>query len=96
MRNKTTSFTKADLIRAVEEAVGSDAERLVQAALDVITEGLRSGEEVEVRGFGNFGIRQRRSRIARNPKSGARVEVPSKRIVFFRPSRDWSKLGELK
>ena len=55
---------------------------------------LRSGEKVEIRGFGSFHTRQRRGRIGRNPKTGARVEVPPKRIPFFKPSKELRELLE--
>jgi integration host factor subunit beta len=49
---------------------------------------LRSGDKIEIRGFGSFRTRQRNPRIGRNPKTGARVEVPSKRVPYFKPSKD--------
>ena len=52
----------------------------------------RPRRKVEVRGFGSFHVRQRRSRIARNPKTGARVEVPPKKIPYFRPSKELREL----
>jgi integration host factor subunit beta len=60
--------------------------------LDSIVRSLRSGDRVEIRGFGSFGTRQRKSRIGRNPQTGARVEVPAKRIPFFKPSRELKNL----
>jgi integration host factor subunit beta len=53
---------------------------------------LRSGDKVEIRGFGSFHTRQRRGRIGRNPKTGARVEVPPKRIPFFKSSKQLCEL----
>jgi len=52
------------------------------------------GEKVEIRGFGSFHVRQRRGRIGRNPKTGARVEVPPKKIFYFRPSKELRELIE--
>jgi integration host factor subunit beta len=49
---------------------------------------------VEIRGFGTFNTRERRARIARNPKTGARVEVPAKRIPFFKPGKELRELVE--
>jgi integration host factor subunit beta len=46
------------------------------------------GDKIEIRGFGSFHTRRRRARVGRNPKTGARVEVPAKRIPFFKPSRE--------
>jgi integration host factor subunit beta len=49
---------------------------------------LHKGDKIEIRGFGSFRTRQRQPRIGRNPKTGSRVEVPSKRIPFFKPSKE--------
>jgi len=49
---------------------------------------LRSGDKIEVRGFGSFRTRQRKPRVGRNPKTGDRVDVPAKKIPFFKPSKE--------
>ena len=49
---------------------------------------LRTGDKIEIRGFGSFRTRQRQPRIGRNPKTGARVEVPAKKIPYFKPSKE--------
>ena len=49
---------------------------------------LQGGDRIEIRGFGSFRTRQRRGRTGRNPKTGAKVEVPPKRIPFFKPSKE--------
>jgi len=59
---------------------------------DSIVRALRSGDKVEIRRFGSFRIRQRRGRIGRNPKIGTRVEVPPKKIPFFKPSKELREL----
>jgi integration host factor subunit beta len=69
-----------------------ESETIVVTMLDSMVRSLRSGDKVEIRWFGSFRTRQRRSRIARNPKTGARVEVPAKRIPYFRPSKELSEL----
>ncbi len=56
--------------------------------LAAIVESLRAGESIEVRGFGSFGIRHRAARIGRNPKTGAVVKVPAKRVWEETPIRD--------
>jgi integration host factor subunit beta len=53
---------------------------------------LRTGDKIEIRGFGSFRTRQRQSRVGRNPKTGARVEVPAKRIPYFKPSKELKEL----
>jgi integration host factor subunit beta len=49
---------------------------------------LKTGDKIEIRGFGSFRIRQRKPRIGRNPKTGAKVEVPAKRVPYFKPSKE--------
>ncbi len=86
----TDTLTKADLIEAVATTTGilnKDAEVIVNATLAAMTESLRSGSTIEIRGFGSFGIRQRRARTARNPKTGAAVDVPAKKVCYFRPGK---------
>jgi len=53
---------------------------------------LRAGDKIEIRGFGSFRTRQRKPRIGRNPKTGDRVEVPAKKIPFFKPSKELKDL----
>lgn len=84
-------MTKAELIEEVARDVEmtlKDSEVIVEAILDSVVRALRGGNKVEIRGFGSFGTRQRQARVGRNPKTGARVDVPAKRIPFFKPSRE--------
>jgi len=60
----------------------------VDIVFDTMVQALRAGDEVEIRGFGSFHARQRQGRIARNPKTGARVKVLPKRIAYFRVSKE--------
>jgi len=84
-------MTKADLIEEVSQVVEltrRDSEVVVETIFESIVRSLRTGDKIEIRGFGSFRTRQRRSRVGRNPKTGARVEVPAKRIPFFKPSKE--------
>ena len=84
-------MTKADLIdrvSSVVEMTRKESEVVVEAIFDSVVRSLRTGDKTEIRGFGSFRTRQRQPRIGRNPKSGARVEVPAKRIPFFKPSKE--------
>ncbi len=84
-------MTKADLIEEVSKVVEmtrKESEIIVETIFDSIVKSLRSGDKIEIRGFGSFRTRQRQARIGRNPKSGERVEVPAKRIPFFKPSKE--------
>ena len=88
---KESNLRKADLIEKVCELVQipqKEATVIVDLILDSMVWALGRGEKVEIRGFGSFRMRQRRGRIGRNPKTGARVEVPPKRIPYFRPSKE--------
>ncbi|MCX6607072.1 MAG: integration host factor subunit beta [Acidobacteria bacterium] len=84
-------MTKADLIEEVSKVVDmtrKDSEVIVEAIFDSVVRSLRQGDKIEIRGFGSFRTRQRQPRVGRNPKTGARVDVPAKRIPFFKPSKE--------
>ncbi len=88
-------MTKADLISSVSQAVGmtrKDSEMIVETIFDSIVKPLHASEKVEIRGFGSFRTRQRQPRIGRNPKTGARVEVPSKTVPYFRLSKELKEM----
>ena len=88
-------MTRADLTEAVSRALNisrKESETIVVTIIDGIVRSLRSGERVEIRWFGSFGTRQRRSRIARNPRRSARAEVPVKRVLCFRSSKELVEL----
>ena len=89
------TMTRADVSEEVSRALditGKASDAIVLAMLDSIVKSLRDGKRVEIRGFGSFATRQRRPRIARNPKTGARVEVPAKRVPYFKPSKELTNL----
>jgi integration host factor subunit beta len=84
-------MTKADLVVDVMrlgDLTRTDAETIIETIFDSVVAALRAGDKIEIRGFGSFRTRQRNPRIGRNPKTGARVEVPAKRVPFFKPSKD--------
>src|ERR1035441_2475668 len=86
-----TNLNRAELIEKVCESVQiprKEAAVIVELILDSIVQALGRGEKVEIRGFGSFRTRQRRARIGRNPKTGARVEVPPKKVPYFKPSKE--------
>ena len=88
-------MTKADLIEEVSRVVEftrKESEVIVEAIFDSVVKSLREGDKIEIRGFGSFRTRQRMSRIGRNPKTGARVDVPAKRIPYFKPSKELKDL----
>lgn len=84
-------MTKADLIEEISRAgemSRKDSELIVETVFESIIRSLRSGEKIEIRGFGSFRTRERKPRTGRNPKTGARVDVPAKRIPYFKPSKE--------
>lgn len=88
-------MTKADLIDEVAQVVEmtrKDSETIVETIFDSVVRALHQGEKIEIRGFGSFRTRQRQPRVGRNPKTGARVDVPAKRIPYFKPSKELKDL----
>lgn len=88
-------MTKAELIddvSRVAELSRKDSETIVETIFESIVKSLQTGDKIEIRGFGSFRTRQRNPRIGRNPKTGARVEVPAKKIPYFKPSKELKDL----
>ena len=84
-------MTKAELVdhvTALGDLTRRDGEVIVDTLFDSIIGAVKSGDKVEVRGFGSFRTRQRKPRTGRNPKTGASVSVPAKRVPYFKPSKD--------
>jgi len=84
-------MTKADLVEEVTQLgdlTRRDGEVIVDTIFDSVIHALKSGEKIEIRGFGSFRIRQRKPRIGRNPKTGAKVDVPAKRVPYFKPRKE--------
>ncbi|NNC72923.1 MAG: integration host factor subunit beta [Sphingomonadaceae bacterium] len=65
-----------------------EVERVVNAFFDSIVDQLTKGGRVELRGFGAFSTRERDARIGRNPRTGAAVQVPAKRVPYFKPGKE--------
>jgi len=86
-----STVTKADLVEEVvrvTELPRKESEAIVETIFESIIGALQGGDRIEIRGFGSFRTRQRRGRIGRNPKTGAKVDVPPKKIPFFKPSKE--------
>ena len=85
-------MTKADLVEQVHEAIGpgvtkKDCAAVVDAFLNAIKQAIAEGRHIEIRGFGTFKVRERRTRMARNPRTGDPVRVPARAVPVFKPSR---------
>jgi DNA-binding protein HU-beta len=76
-----------EVIQGVTNGTKSGAEEIMEAILDAIMKSLKKGEEVTVAGLGAFSVKNRKARMARNPKTGASVSVPATRVVKFRVAK---------
>lgn len=88
-------MTKADLVEKVSreaEMTKKDAEQLVEIIFESIIGSLNKGEKIELRGFGSFRVRERNARKGRNPKTGASVDIPAKRVAYFKPGKELKEL----
>ena len=88
-------MTKAELVEKVANQINltkRQTEVVVNTVFSSITDSLADGKKVELRGFGSFRIRQRNARVGRNPKSGQKVDVPSKKVPFFKAGKELREL----
>ncbi len=89
------AMTKADLISIVAKRLDITQVQsgiIVEAALRSIVSALQGGHEVEIRGFGSFRFRNRAPRKGRNPKTGEKVDVPPKKIPYFKMGKELKAL----
>ena len=89
--NLEHTMTKADLVEEVTritELPRKESEAVVETIFESIINALQADDKIEIRGFGSFRTRERRGRTGRNPKTGAKVDVPAKKIPFFKPSKE--------
>ena len=83
-------MNKQDIAEKVHGVLGTtkaDAERAVETVVDNIVGALKRGEEVSIAGLGIFKTKMRAARVARNPRTGASVQVPSMRVPKFQPAK---------
>jgi integration host factor subunit alpha len=84
------AMTKADIVESLYEKVGfskKEAADLVELVFDTIKSTLSQGQKIKISGFGNFVVREKRSRIGRNPQTGQSIEISARRVLTFRPSQ---------
>lgn len=90
-------MTKADLVERVTAMIArtagpmiskKDCARVVDAFLDAVKDSLAEQHNIEIRGFGTFKIRRRKTRMARNPRTGEPVEVAARPVPVFKPSKE--------
>lgn len=83
------SLTKADIVERVYKEVGfskKEAADLIDTVFKLMKDSLAKGEKVKISGFGNFAIRDKATRIGRNPQTGSSMEITARRVITFRPS----------
>jgi integration host factor subunit beta len=88
-------MTKAELVEEVSKVSDlskKNSEIIVEMVFKSIIDALHRGEKIELRGFGSFRLRQRESRKGRNPKTGDKVDVPPKRVPYFKPGKELKDL----
>jgi integration host factor subunit beta len=84
-------MTKAELVDLITESTGMnrrDTVTVVNLIMENIGGALTAGDKVELRGFGSFKVKSRRPRLARNPRTGDAVDVPAKRVPYFKASNE--------
>ena len=89
------SMTKAALVEEVARVADltkKHSEVIVDTVFRSLIEALNRGEKIELRGFGSFRLRRREPRKGRNPKTGDKVDVPSKSVPYFKPGKELKEL----
>jgi integration host factor alpha subunit len=83
-------MTKADLVETLFASLQipkKDSAEIVEAILETVKEAVENGETVKIAGFGTFHVRAKKTRVGRNPKTGASMEIPARRVLAFRPGQ---------
>lgn len=85
-------MTKSDLIKKLQEELKTyslkDVNYAVEIIFDSMTDAIKRGERIELRGFGSFVVRERKPRMGRNPKSGAEVKLQERKVPFFKTGKE--------
>jgi len=88
--NDKSTMTKADIVEKVYEKIGfskKEASELVEMVFKELKDVLYRGDKVKISGFGNFIVREKKSRIGRNPQTGDQITISARRVLTFRPSQ---------
>jgi len=83
-------MTKIDIIQNVCDKLGfskKDSAKIVESVFNVMKDHLEKGEKIKISGFGNFVVRQKRSRKGRNPQTGTEIQISARRVLTFKPSQ---------
>ena len=90
-RREEDEMTKADIVDQIAERTGltkKDVAETVDSFLNAVARALANGHHIEIRGFGTFRVKDRKSRIARNPRTGDAVPVPPRKVPVFKVSKE--------
>ena len=83
-------MTKADLVEAIHTRIGfskKESADIVELVFDTMKSTLEQGEKIKISGFGNFELRDKKSRVGRNPQTGEVIEISARRVLTFKPSQ---------
>jgi nucleoid DNA-binding protein len=92
-------LTKAEIVEQISEKLGltkKDIARVVDLFFEIVKQGMKKEEHIELRGFGTFEVKTREEREARNPKTGESVVVPKRRVPYFRPGKELKAISKAK
>jgi DNA-binding protein HU-beta len=84
-------MTKAELVTAIAKGAGltkKQADAALKAAVEAVSNALKKGERVAIPGLGIFTVRERAARKGRNPRTGAVINIPARKVVVFKPAKD--------
>ena len=85
-------MTKSELIESIASQhpnmTKKNIEFITNSVFKSIKDSLQKGDKVEIRGFGSFKIREKNSKVGRNPKTGSKVNVPEKKVPYFKPGKE--------
>ncbi len=83
-------MTKAEIVEQIYQKIGfskKESADIVELVFDTMKDTLSRGEKIKISGFGNFVVRQKRSRVGRNPQTGEAIEITARKVLTFRPSQ---------
>ncbi len=83
-------MTKIDIIQNVYEKLGipkKDSAKIVESVFDLMKDSLAKGEKIKISGFGNFLVKEKKSRRGRNPQTGAEISISARRVLTFKSSQ---------
>ncbi len=85
-------MTKADIVQKISEKTGfvrEDIAVIVDAFLESVKESIAEGKHIEIRGFGTMKVKERKKTVARNPRTGETVNIPARKVPFFKFSKEF-------